>query len=88
MQSPLKRKTQQTVLNFQPQKKLRPEPEIDTQMDPNTATKVNAPVRPANGQPVKKLVIKNLKGILFYFHMWYGVSLTSARSCTQAPRQL
>lgn len=68
MQSPLKRKTQQTVLNFQPQKKLRPDTETDTSMDNNNnnnhTVKTNAPVRPANGQPVKKLVIKNLKGIL------------------------
>lgn len=54
-QAPLKR-THQTALNFQPQKKIRtaePDPE------PMEAPK---PVRPANAQPVRKLVIKNLKG--------------------------
>lgn len=55
MQASLKR-TQQTALNFQPQKKIRTEPDPEPMEVPKA-------VRPANAQPVKKLVIKNLKGI-------------------------
>lgn len=59
MQSPLKRKTQQTVLSFQPHKKLKPD-SIESSMD-SSATKPTAPIRTSGSQPVKKLVIKNLK---------------------------
>jgi hypothetical protein len=60
MQAPLKR-SQQTALNFQPLKKIRTQTEPDP--EPMEAPK---PVRPANAQPVRKLVIKNLKGNFNY----------------------